>query len=286
MEQVTKKSTRQLYQKVISQLGEYSHFQSSIVDQKLHLDGILDVGLGEDDRFKIKIIVDEKFPKKIPEVHETGGRIPSTLDRHYMSDGSGCCLVIPHKYSQVFPPLMPFEYFIDTLVVPFFKNQIYYEINGRFAIGYRHGEVGLDDYYIEIFGDVTIRALHKLLHTVLADKLYSLNKIKGHKLCPCDSGKIQRQCHGKGLIELKQYGNLGFLHQSFSILDRIIKTSEIYPAIVRDKNFTLKPEPPALIAATLPISVVIEPFYWIFQPLDISRIGYKLLPFDIKAVDK
>ena len=90
----------------------------------------------------------------------------------------------------------------------------------------------------------------------------------------------------KGLNELKQHGNLGFLHQSFSILDRIIKTSEIYPAIVRDKNFTLKPEPPALIAATLPISVVIEPFYWIFQPLDISRIGYKLLPFDIKAVDK
>ncbi len=286
MEQVTKKSTRQLYQKVISQLGKYSHFQSSIVNQKLHLDGILDVGLGEDDRFKIRIIVDEKFPKKIPEVHETGGRIPSTLDRHYMSDGSGCCLVIPHKYSQVFPPLMPFEYFIDTLVVPFFKNQIYYEINGRFAIGYRHGEVGLDDYYIEIFGDATIRTLHKLLHAVLSDKLYSLNKIKGHKLCPCDSGKIQRQCHGKGLIELKQHGNPGFLHQSFSILDRLIKTSEIYPAIVRNKNFMLKSEPPALIMSTLSTSMVIEPFYWIFHPVDVSRTGYKLLPFDIEAVNK
>lgn len=241
MDQLSNRTSK-LYNKVKSQLGKYSYLQSDIWEGKLHLTGNLDVGYGTKNSFDIEIIVNENYPNKIPEVHETAGRVPSIMDRHYMSDGTGCCLVMPHRYTEFFKPLMTFEDFIDLLVVPFFQNQIYYEINGRFATGYRHGEHGIWEHYVEIFGvGLKIETLILLLEAVLEQKMNKKNKIKGHKPCPCGSGLIQRHCHGKGLIQLNNHGSRGVLIQSLNFL--YIKG--LYKKIVRNEivesvNYELK----------------------------------------------
>lgn len=214
MEQLDTRTVR-LFDKVVSQLGKYSHFESNIVDEELHLSGLLDIGYGVRNQFKVKIVVTKDYPNRIPQVHETGGRVPSVLDRHYMSDGTGCCLVMPHRYREYFKPLMTFEDFVDILVVPFFKNQLYYEINGTFVQGYKHGELGIWEHYFEIFGsDLTSDILYKLVDTVLLQREDRKIRIKGHRACPCGSGLIQRRCHGKGLIQLKEFGSTNKLRDT------------------------------------------------------------------------
>jgi hypothetical protein len=241
MERISSRASK-LFRKVESQLGKYDHLQREIKDGKLNLTGSLDIGYGSKNTFDIEIIVSDKYPNKIPEVHETSGRVPSVMDRHYMSDDTGCCLVMPHRYTEYFKPLMIFEEFIDVLVVPFFQNQIYYEINGKFVTGYRHGEHGIWEHYVEVFGeDLTLDTLLLLLEAVLDQRLKRMNKIKGHKPCPCGSGRIQRYCHGKGLIQLKQHGSTSILITSLNYL--YIKG--LYKRIVRNEivesvNYELK----------------------------------------------
>jgi hypothetical protein len=236
MDQVNKRDSR-LYGKVVDQLGKYRHFSNEVIDGKLHISGTLDIGFGEKNLFQIKILVDNRYPDKMPEVYETAGRVPSILDRHYMSDGTGCCLVVPHRYREYFTSLMTFEEFIDVLVVPYFQNQLYYEINGQFVQGYKHGEFGIWEYYFEIFGEeLNERTLFNLIDAVLNQRRDRRVRIKGHKKCPCESGLIQRHCHGKGLIQLKEYGHTGYLRQTQYYL--YLKAQ--YKNIARGK----KPQPP------------------------------------------
>lgn len=238
MEQLSKRSSK-FFNKISSQLGKYAYFEHDIIEGKIHLKGPLDVGYGERNQFEIEIIVDEAFPKRIPEVHETGGRIPSILDRHYMSDGSGCCLVIPHRFTEYFKPFMTFENFIDIFVIPFFRNQIYYEINGHFAAGYKHGEHGMWEYYVEIFGsDLKLQQLSTLIKTVLDERADRKVRIKGHKICPCGGGLIQRHCHGSGLIKLKEHGVTTWLKQSYYI----IQQKSLYKRIVKGELVIRAPD--------------------------------------------
>lgn len=242
MEQLSKRDSR-LFDKVVSQLGQYSTFTHEVKDGKLRLKGSLDIGFGEENRYEIEIIVSNEFPRQIPEVHEIAGRVPSIMDRHFMSDNSGCCLVMPHLYRHFFKPLMTFEDFINILVVPFFQNQLYYEINGRFVQGYKHGEFGIWEHYYELFGeDLQPKILYKLTEAILKQRQDGKVRIKGHKLCPCDSGVIQRKCHGKGLISLKEFGSSSKLRDTIhwlrqeELLRRMRKGEKITPP----PNYELK----------------------------------------------
>lgn len=242
MEQISNRNSK-LFDKVIAQLGSYSHFTNDIKEEKLHLKGRLDIGFGDDNQYEIEIIVSDKFPRQIPEVHETSGRVPSVMDRHFMSDNSGCCLVMPHLYRQYFKAMMTFEDFINVLVVPFFQNQLYYEINGRFVQGYKHGEYGIWEHYFELFGeDLQPRTLYKLADAVLMERIDGKVRIKGHKLCPCGSGVIQRKCHGKGLISLKQFGSSSKLRDTINWLRReeLMKRLRKGEKITPPPNYSLK----------------------------------------------
>lgn len=242
MEQISKRDSK-LFNKVIAQLGNYSHFTNEIKDGKLHLKGRLDIGFGKNNQYEIEIIVSNKFPRQIPEVHETSGRVPSVMDRHFMSDNSGCCLVMPHLYRQFFTPRMTFEDFINILVVPFFQNQLYYEINGRFVQGYKHGEYGIWEHYFELFGeDLQPKILYKLADAVLMERVDGKARIKGHKLCPCESGVIQRKCHGKGLISLKQFGSSSKLRDTINWLrqEELMKRLRKGEKITPPPNYSLK----------------------------------------------
>ncbi len=181
MEQLTKKSTLRLFQRVVSELGNYSHFASEVNGNQLHVKGKLDVGYGDSDSFNIEIIVGEHFPKKIPLVYELDGRIPVVLDRHFMTDGNGCCLVMPHQYREIYDGDTPFYDFIDKLVVPFFQNQVHYEITGEFVMGYAHGQYGMNEFYEETFGQTDTLTLLRLVGCVLRQE------VAGHRNCPCES---------------------------------------------------------------------------------------------------
>lgn len=247
MEQLSRRDAR-LFNKVISELGKYHSFSNQINDGNLHITGNLDIGFGEQNRYSIKIIVSNKFPDKIPEVHEIAGRVPSVMDRHFMSDNSGCCLVMPHLYRHFFKPLMTIEDFIDILVVPFFQNQLYYEINGSFVQGYQHGEKGMMEYYSEIFGKgLSFKTLQRLLMTVLMQREDGKTRICGHKRCPCESGRIQRQCHGKGLISLKEFGSSIHIKNTLTILQ------DLESLQYQSKNSRQRP-PHGSIQSTCPTS--------------------------------
>jgi hypothetical protein len=226
MEQIDRKSTKRLFDRVISELGDYSYFTTEIKGGKLHLKGRLDVGYGSDDSFNIEIVVSSRFPKSIPFVFELDNRIPVMLDRHFMTDDSGCCLVMPHQYREIYKSTMPFSDFIDKLVVPYFQNQIHFEITGEFVMGYAHGNYGLLEFYEEQFGQCDELTLFRLIRCVV------MQRVAGHRPCPCGRSKKQRYCHGKGLIQLAEYGDLYHLRRHYiQLYERYRKRRRLEEAI-------------------------------------------------------
>lgn len=228
MERIAKGSTQRLYRKVINELGDYAHFVHEVIDGDLHIRGFLNIGHDESDSFHIEIVVTERFPAAIPRVYELDGRIPPVLDRHFMTDGSGCCLVIPHQYREIYDGSTPFYDFINKLVIPFFQNQLHYEITGEFAIGYSHGLSGMHEYYKEIFGAVDDVTLCRLIDSI------RLRKVAGHRSCPCLSGKLQRNCHGKGLIKLLRFGHQGHLAEELIRCNALLHRRNVLQKTMRD----------------------------------------------------
>jgi hypothetical protein len=148
--------------------------------------------------FDIEIKLPDDYPNSLPEVKELGGKIPIVNDRHVNDDGT-CCLTVPAKMFQDLGKSYSIIDFIDKFVVPFFANQVHYEINGAWANGdYHHGKQGIFEYYaesLEVKSPKTIADLMKIT-------LQPFPKLS--QKCPCKSGKRLKKCHLKGIIFLKQ----------------------------------------------------------------------------------
>ena len=148
--------------------------------------------------FTIEIKLLDDYPISLPEVREIGGKIYRSDDRHINEDGT-CCLTIPAKMHQDLGKNYSIIAFIDIFVIPFFANQIYYEIHGVWANGeYSHGEKGLLEFYSELLETKS----NKIVANLMKISLQTFPKLS--QKCPCKSGKRLKKCHFKGFILLKK----------------------------------------------------------------------------------
>ena len=100
------------------------------------------------DEFIIEIELLEDYPKSVPIVRETGGRIPYGK-RHVFTHGD-CCLFVREETWKHYPKGTTIIDFLNKVVVPYFLAQAYFEITGKWLWGERsHDIYGIIESYKE-----------------------------------------------------------------------------------------------------------------------------------------
>src|SRR5690606_25136971 len=101
------------------------------------------------DVYQIQISVPKSYPRRLPVIKETGGRIPP--DFHTNSDGT-LCLEAPIKLYMVFNEKQTLLHFINSCVLPYFYSFSYQEKYGHLPFGdWAHGGEGLLQMYKDFF---------------------------------------------------------------------------------------------------------------------------------------
>jgi hypothetical protein len=136
------------------------------------------------DAYQLRIVIPPSFPRDIPSVYETGGRIPRTADYHVNSDGSFCLgsrLRLLQRISAD-PTLIGFA---RTCVVPYlFAVATKLTHGGDFIFGeLAHGPKGELADYADLMG------LDSPEKVILALRYLGIKKRRANKLpCPCGCG--------------------------------------------------------------------------------------------------
>jgi hypothetical protein len=182
-------------------LGKYPELRVVLERETIYLSGSFPVvHEGEIlDRFQIAISLPHDFPRSIPVLRETGGRIPRVKDRHINPESGEACPIVPEEWL-----LLPIEQrtvmaFLDGPVRNFFIGQALVERGLPWPYGERnHGRPGLIQSYGEMLGITDEAAIPDYLDCL------SHQRIKGHWNCPCGSGRRLRDCHIKDLKTLQR----------------------------------------------------------------------------------
>lgn len=154
------------------------------------------------DEYLIQILLPTDFPNTIPIVKEMNGRIPSSADYHNNKEGTGFCLGVPGEINGKIYNNPTFEYFVSKIVVPFLYAHTFHEKYNEYPwLTREHCSKGIIEYYQDLFKFKDEKATKKFLFNIAFFK----NPIKGHNLCPCESGIKFRNCHRSKYIELTEY---------------------------------------------------------------------------------
>ena len=147
------------------------------------------------DIFEIDLIVPRSYPRALPWVLETGGRIRNDYEHVY--EGGKLCLAVPIEERLTFERLPSLLGFVNNLLIPYCYGYCYWERHGVHPFGEReHGGAGIARFYIDWLGlPGEVQTLEVALHLVQ-------HGYRGHHDCPCGSGTKLRNCHGPALMQL------------------------------------------------------------------------------------
>lgn len=144
----------------------------------------------EKDEYEIEIDL-TPFPVSFPTVKETGERIHPIADRHIYSSGNCCFTTKAREDILLKKEIGSLPSFINKIVVPYFLNNSYYEITGKYRHGeYSHGTSGI----IEGYKDILNIKNEMLVIAMLFDRLKQ-HKIRPNDKCYCGSQKKLKNCH-------------------------------------------------------------------------------------------
>lgn len=164
--------------------------------------------------FTIEIKFPNDYPLALPEIKETSKKIPALHDRHINNDNT-CCIGMPAVMYQELGTEYTIIDYIEKFVIPFFVNQIHFEIYGEWSNGeYSHGIQGILEYYQEVFNTMGKKTILKFL------KITTRATSKQYKSCPCGSGKIFKVCHYEQLLLVTQTVPLKQLKSDYAKLRR------------------------------------------------------------------
>lgn len=140
-----------------------------------------------------EVLIDLKpYPRFFPEVFEVGGRIPKKAHRHIYGDTGSCCFTT-RAQSQVLlkTKIRTLLQFLDEIVVRYFENNSYYEINGRYyGEEYSHNIRGI----LEGYQDILRIKETKLIFKVMAQRIGN-QKLRPNDLCYCGAKRKMKRCH-------------------------------------------------------------------------------------------
>jgi len=160
-----------------------------------------------DDAYEVEIIVPPDFPRELPLVKETAGRIPK--DFHTNDDGSLCLGSPARQHLELIKsPTLPG--FMKLCAIPFLYGFSFREKHGQLPFGeLDHGLKGIRQDFAEVFGVKDHQAAVQMV------QLASIKKsIANKRPCPCGSGRRLGTCHNRRVNDLrKQLGPTWFREQ-------------------------------------------------------------------------
>lgn len=164
-----------------------------------------DLAVCKNDIYEIRIDIRD-FPDAFPFVCETGERIPQCADRHIYSNTKTCCFTTSANAQILLKTkIKTLLDFIKEIVIPYFLNNSFYEINGFYADStYSHGIDGIIEGYMEIL------QLSKDTNDYLIAQIL-MRRFKGENLnirdkCYCESGTTLKKCQkGKHDIAYRRF---------------------------------------------------------------------------------
>lgn len=152
------------------------------------------------DEYEVEIDL-SPFPQGFPIVKEVGERIPPIADRHIYTNSLSCCFdTKAHENILMKTKVKTIQDFINKIVVPYFQNQSYYEINGCYRHGeYSHGVIGSIEGYQDILKVKDIRIICMMLFGRINNY-----KIRPNDKCYCGSQRKIKKCHHNSYREFRQ----------------------------------------------------------------------------------
>lgn len=161
--------------------------------------------------FELEIKVSDDFPNTLPVVRELTEKIDKKYP-HLYSNGQ-FCLASNMELKIYFSKNRDIGIFVDDYIIPYLYTYCYYEEYGVYPYGERsHGMKGDLEYLKELF---RVDDWNKVLEIMI---FISSSKYRGHLLCPCQSGKKLRNCHGE---TIKEIINCGLVDDCKNILNTI-----------------------------------------------------------------
>lgn len=150
------------------------------------------------DRFQVRIELPRWYPRDLPIVRETGGRIPWTDDRHINPDGTACVMMPEERY-RVWPKGSTLRVYLDGPLRNFFLGQMARDRGEPWPFGeWSHGDLGFLEFVQSELGttdrDLVIRFM----------LVISMDQMSFRSQCPCRSGRSVRDCCRAKVIRLRR----------------------------------------------------------------------------------
>lgn len=148
------------------------------------------------DSYEIEIRIPEAFPRKIPLVFETRGRIP--LHYHHLQDGS-LCLGSETRLRFMLSGGLSIVAFVERCVIPYLYRYSHLKAYGEAPFSdLAHGVDGIKEdlrLLIGLGADSNVLAFVRLLGM--------RKRLANKERCPCGSGGRVGRCHNRSLNMLR-----------------------------------------------------------------------------------
>ena len=149
------------------------------------------------DEYRVEIEVPDDFPRGLPAVTETGGRIPKSF--HTNPDGT-LCLGSPTRLRLFLSGGPSLERFVTKCVVPYLYGHAYFEKHGVMPFSeLRHGESGILQDLASLYGASSTAAVVGFVHLTALSK-----RVANKAPCPCGSGRRLGRCHNRRVNYLRR----------------------------------------------------------------------------------
>jgi len=149
--------------------------------------------------YDVKIVVPEKSPQELFELHETGNKIPKEPKWH---NGNSCCLSTNAVMFSEMAGNLTLLNWLEKFAHPFLANHIYKIKTGHYANEeFEHGTEGIIHGYYKIFRTSDLNEVMTRLKLMCG-----VMKLGRNAPCFCQSGKKYKRCF---LIEpIKHYSGI------------------------------------------------------------------------------
>lgn len=150
--------------------------------------------------FKIAVVIPENYPFGVPQLFELSNIIDRSDKRHISKEGL-CCVDMDHELIVKSRKGIKLVNYIKDEVYPFLSNQLYYQIEKKYASGdYKHYFEGVIQYYDQRLGLKKPELIIEFIEMILNNNLPGRNDP-----CPCGNGKF-KFCHEQRIDFLKSVG--------------------------------------------------------------------------------
>ncbi|MBA4233756.1 MAG: hypothetical protein C0465_24580 [Ralstonia sp.] len=174
------------------------------------------------DRYDLEIALPPDYPASLPDVWETGSRIPREMDRHVFPKSGCLCLGIPLALWIQLKGDFSLQTILDIPVRNYLIGNSLVERDEPWPHGDRsHGVAGVLEFYGDLLGTSEPMTIANFLLSIVK------GKVRGHWPCLCGSGNIIRNCHKDAVEQLRLVPTWVLAQSGCIILDEIKRRHQV-----------------------------------------------------------